>query len=115
MRWSLHACETEAPPATLAYTNWRGETRPRTLQPQYAWYGATRWHTDPQWLLRAVDCEDGTTKDFALAGFVRPAADRTRELESAVREAADLLATVFGYHSETARRLRALANGRAVR
>jgi hypothetical protein len=54
----------------FTYTNWRGETRERWLLPVHLWWGATEWHTEPQWLLNAVDCVEGTVKDFALSGFV---------------------------------------------
>jgi hypothetical protein len=56
-------------PVTLIYTNWRGEIRPRTIIPMQLWFGATMCHPVPQYLIKAIDCRDGKTKDFALAGF----------------------------------------------
>jgi len=54
---------------TADYTNWRGERRFRRLRPRLVWFGATDYHPEPQWFLRARDLEDGAVKDFALAGF----------------------------------------------
>lgn len=56
----------------LTYTNWRGETSVRTIQPQYIWFGATEWHPDPQWLLTAFDLEKDAERDFALKDFGAP-------------------------------------------
>lgn len=53
---------------TVRYTNWRGETRVRQIVPLKVHFGSTNWHPKPQWLLNALDPEDGTVKDFALAG-----------------------------------------------
>lgn len=51
------------------YTNWRGERRTRTIIPVSIRFGSTAWHTVPQWLLSAVDIEDGRTKEFAMASM----------------------------------------------
>lgn len=61
-----------APPVTLTYTNWRGETAERTILPQRLWFGATEWHPEPQWLLTAIDVEKGAERDFALKDFGWP-------------------------------------------
>ena len=57
------------PSFTGRYRNWRGETRTRTITPIRIWYGSTRWHPEPQWLVQAID-EEGQVKDFALSGFL---------------------------------------------
>lgn len=54
---------------TVTYTNWKGETRSRKIIPYELWHGSTQWHPEPQWLVSALDCEDGVRKDFALSGF----------------------------------------------
>jgi hypothetical protein len=54
----------------LVYRNWRGEVRPRKIRPLGAYFGSTQWHPEPQWLLNAVDLEDGATKQFALKDFL---------------------------------------------
>lgn len=52
----------------IDYTNWRGERRVRCIKPLGAMrYGTTSWHPQPQWLLSALDVEDGVEKDFACS------------------------------------------------
>jgi hypothetical protein len=67
---------TDIPPwlhaIQVVYTNWRGETRERRLVPISLWYGYTEQHGEPQYLLKALDCEDGREKDFALLGLRGP-------------------------------------------
>jgi predicted DNA-binding transcriptional regulator YafY len=50
----------------IVYTNGRGETRPRRIQPIAVEWGSNQWHTEPQWLLTAVDAENGQVKTFAM-------------------------------------------------
>lgn len=59
----------EGKTVVIEYTNWKGETRKRPVEPMNIWYGRTQWHPDNGWLLTAVDLEDGTIKDFAMAGI----------------------------------------------
>lgn len=54
----------------FGYRNRRGEGVRRRVRPIALWFGATRWHPEPQWLLRAVDLERGVPRDFALADIV---------------------------------------------
>lgn len=56
----------------FTYTNWRGETSERTIQPKYVWFGSTEWHPEPQWLLTAFDLEKNAHRDFALKDFGHP-------------------------------------------
>jgi hypothetical protein len=56
----------------LGYTNWRGEFAVRKIIPQSIWFGATEWHPEPQWLLKAIDVEKNAERDFALTGFATP-------------------------------------------
>lgn len=51
---------------TLTYTNYRGETAERTITPKHVYFGATEWHPEPQWLLRAYDHGKKADRDFAL-------------------------------------------------
>lgn len=54
------------------YTNWKGERRIRRIMPVSLKYGATPYHSPYQWLLEAVDIDDGHKwKFFALSGFHR--------------------------------------------
>lgn len=57
-------------PVTIDYTNWRGERRKRQIVPQDRTmkFGKTEWHPIPGWLFRALDCEDGKMKWFAMSG-----------------------------------------------
>ncbi|WP_336801693.1 hypothetical protein [Kaistia sp. MMO-174] len=57
------------PPLEILYTNWRGESHLRTIIPRGVWYGATEWHPEPQWLLRAFDIEKQADRDFAMIEF----------------------------------------------
>ena len=50
----------------IIYTNWRGETTERTIEPVRIWFGSTEWHKKEQWLLRAIDLEKEVERDFAL-------------------------------------------------
>ena len=51
---TAEATEPEPQPLTVRYRNWRGETTDRAIVPIRVWYGATEWHPEPQWLLRAL-------------------------------------------------------------
>ena len=53
-------------PVRIRYTNWKGETGDRYIMPLEVWYGATQWHPEEQWLLRALDVEKQAERDFAL-------------------------------------------------
>lgn len=61
------------PSVVLTYTNYRGETADRKIIPSEVWFGSTEWHPEPQWLLRAYDCEKKADRDFALKDFGKPA------------------------------------------
>lgn len=56
-------------PLTIVYTNWRGETAEREIVPTRLWFGATKWHPKPQWLLTALDIEESAERDFAWNGI----------------------------------------------
>lgn len=50
----------------IVYTNWKGETAERTIKPIELWYGATEYHPEAQWLLRAIDIEKDDERNFAM-------------------------------------------------
>ncbi|SDY71270.1 hypothetical protein SAMN05216554_1258 [Herbiconiux ginsengi] len=50
----------------IHYTNYRGVTDWRVIEPEAIWFGSTEWHPEPQWLLDAVDVERGEKRTFAL-------------------------------------------------
>jgi hypothetical protein len=52
---------------SFTYTNWRGETSRRHVVPVRVEFGSTKWHPEPQWLLRAQDIDNGQAeKLFAM-------------------------------------------------
>ena len=51
---------------SILYTNWKGETRTRRIKPQSIYWGSTEYHTEPQWLLDALDCEKQEFRQFAM-------------------------------------------------
>lgn len=51
---------------SILYTNHRGETATRKIIPVKIWFGATKWHSEPQWLLDAVDIKKNAKRSFAL-------------------------------------------------
>ena len=53
-------------PISIDYTNWKGNRRVRIITPLSVSWGSTTYHPKHQWLLKAVDNEDGVEKDFAL-------------------------------------------------
>jgi predicted DNA-binding transcriptional regulator YafY len=50
----------------VLYTNWKGETAWRQIEPIEIWFGHTQWHPEDQWLLKALDSEKGAQRDFAM-------------------------------------------------
>jgi hypothetical protein len=55
-----------APTLEFRYTNWRGEQSTRRVWPIRIWYGATDYHSDKQWFLKAFDVDKQAERDFAL-------------------------------------------------
>ena len=51
---------------TILYTNWKGETAERDIRPIELWFGATEYHPEEQWLLRALDIEKNDERNFAM-------------------------------------------------
>jgi len=56
----------EGDAATIHYRNHRGELATRRILPQRMWFGSTKWHPEPQWLLDAHDLDKGVLRSFAL-------------------------------------------------
>jgi predicted DNA-binding transcriptional regulator YafY len=50
----------------IEYTNYKGERGRRIILPSTIFYGTTPWHTEPQWLLSALDIMKDEMRDFAL-------------------------------------------------
>lgn len=53
--------------ALIDYTNYRGERRMRRIKPIKIYFGTNDYHSDPQWLLSAIDVERDELRDFAMA------------------------------------------------
>lgn len=51
----------------IIYTNYRGETGARRIEPEHVWFGSTEWHSREQWFLDALDVEKGQVRSFAMA------------------------------------------------
>jgi len=51
----------------MQYTNYRGETRVRTITPMETFWGSNKYHPAPQHLLRAFDHDKNAVREFALA------------------------------------------------
>ena len=61
-------------PAKIDYTNWRNVRTTRLIEPVngevYAVnFGSNQWHTEDQWLLKALDQEKKEVRDFAFSGI----------------------------------------------
>lgn len=54
---------------TIEYTNYKGVTATRRIIPKKLWFGATEYHPQEQWLLRAYDLDKSAYRDFALVDF----------------------------------------------
>lgn len=51
----------------MIYKNWKGVVRERQVIPIQFWTGSTEWHKDEQRLMKALDLDDMTVKDFAIS------------------------------------------------
>jgi hypothetical protein len=83
------------PPLAVDYTNWRGERRERNIYPVRSFFGSNEWHKEPQWLLEAIDPEDGKTKTFAFAGMLRELAPDPRD--AIIAEAVEVMRQLSSY------------------
>ncbi len=50
----------------ILYTNWKGETRERSIIPISIEYKSTEWHKEKQWILNALDTEKNEQRGFAI-------------------------------------------------
>ena len=55
----------------ILYTNWKGETRIRTILPLSIEFKSTTWHKEEQWILNAIDVEKNEERGFALADIIK--------------------------------------------
>lgn len=52
------------------YKNYAGLVSERTVIPYSVWFGATKWHPEPQFFLNAFDVDKNELRDFALEDFL---------------------------------------------
>jgi len=50
----------------IVYKNWKGITSERLILPERIWWGSTEWHTEDQWMMRAIDLEKNEVRNFAM-------------------------------------------------
>lgn len=50
----------------IVYTNYKGVTATRHIVPVEILFGHNEWHTQDQWLMRALDIEKNAERTFAL-------------------------------------------------
>lgn len=62
----LIALAEQGSPIEVIYTNYRNETATRLIRPLELWFGQTEYHPEPQYMLKALDCEREVVRDFAL-------------------------------------------------
>jgi len=49
----------------IIYTNYRGETATRTIEPKQLVFTKTQWHPQEQWCIIAYDVEKQAERTFA--------------------------------------------------
>lgn len=60
-------CANESSFVKIAYTNYAGKKGTRLIYPTgRVYHGSNRWHPKPQWMLEAINVEDGLVKSFPL-------------------------------------------------
>ena len=58
--------EKENKQVKILYTNWKNETRYRTIIPMSIEFKSTDWHKEEQWILNAIDIEKNEPRGFAI-------------------------------------------------
>lgn len=53
-------------PIAVDYVNYSGERSLRVVRPLRVFWGANKWHKEPQWLLDAYDIHKEAKRTFAL-------------------------------------------------
>ena len=57
---------TNARQISFFYKNYRGELSVRTVTPSRIFWGSTKYHPEPQWIMVAFDHDKFADRDFAL-------------------------------------------------
>ncbi len=61
---------TRAKRVRFTYTNWRGELSQRHVELYGAFWGATKWHPEPQWFVNGFDLDKREHRDFAMRDMI---------------------------------------------
>lgn len=64
---------------SIVYTNYKGVTGTRRIVPIEILFGHNEWHTQDQWLMRALDLEKNAERTFALKDIQSWCADTLNE------------------------------------
>jgi hypothetical protein len=48
------------------YINWKGVKGHRSAEVQGIYYGSTKFHKEPQWIMEAYDLDKRESRDFAM-------------------------------------------------
>lgn len=56
-------------PLVITYRNYNGIISMRRIIPITTYFGCTKWHPEPQWMMRAFDLDKQAERDFALKDF----------------------------------------------
>lgn len=64
---------------SIIYTNYKGVTGTRRIVPIEILFGHNEWHTQDQWLMRALDLEKNAERTFALKDIQSWCADTPNE------------------------------------
>lgn len=54
----------------FTYKNYRNEISERKVIPIRIYFGATDYHKEPQWILKALDLDKNQERDFALLDII---------------------------------------------
>lgn len=60
----------------FTYRNYQGEVSERIVERPSIWFGATKWHPEPQWLMCATDLQKGALRDFAMCDMSNVRSER---------------------------------------
>jgi predicted DNA-binding transcriptional regulator YafY len=60
----------ELQPVVILYKNYKGRTTYRNILPIELWYGTTKYHREPGWLLTANDLDEAELRDFSMEGIL---------------------------------------------
>lgn len=53
--------------AVVRYTNWKGQTSIRRIEPIKIFFGSNEYHEEPQWLLKCFDVDKNAERTFAMS------------------------------------------------